>query len=139
VPLDPDHVALVKRTFVRVAPDAEAFARTFYARLFELDAALRPLFTTDLDEQGRKLMAMLATAVNGVDEMDTISPMLEALGARHAAYGVRSHDYPTLGAALVWTLGEYLGSDFTDEARDAWLEAYDLLARTMQAGAGGRA
>jgi hemoglobin-like flavoprotein len=135
VPLDPDHVALVKRTFVRVAPDAEVFATTFYARLFELDPALRRLFTSDLDEQGRKLMAMLATAVNGLDDLETISPMLESLGARHTIYGVRSQDYPTLGAALVWTLGEYLGSDFTEDAREAWLKAYDLLAGTMQAGA----
>jgi hemoglobin-like flavoprotein len=33
---------------------------------------------------------------------------------------------------LIWTLGQGLGDAFTEEVKDAWLEAYTLLATTMK-------
>lgn len=57
---------------------------------------------------------------------------MRALGARHAGYGVRDEHYDTVGAALLWTLGQGLGETFTDDVRDAWTSAYTLLATTMK-------
>ena len=51
---------------------------------------------------------------------------------RHAGYGVESPHYTTVAAALLWTLGQGLGSDFTEEVKDAWVETYQLLAGVMQ-------
>ena len=62
-------------------------------------------------------------------------PTLHGLGRRHRGYGVEDRHYATVGEALIWTLGQGLGPAFTDEARDAWLAAYTLLAGVMQAGA----
>jgi hemoglobin-like flavoprotein len=60
----------------------------FYGRLFELNSALKSLFKHDMKEQGQKLMAMIATAVNGLNHLDEIVPAVRDLGARHAGYGV---------------------------------------------------
>ena len=111
---------------------AEAAEALFYARLFELDPALRPLFTTDIQEQGRKLMQMIAVAVRGLDNLDTLVPAVRALGKRHAGYGVQDQHYETVAAALLWTLERGLGEQFTLEVRDAWATVYGLLAATMQ-------
>jgi hypothetical protein len=54
------------------------------------------------------------------------------LGRRHAAYGVKDEHYGTVGAALLWTLGEGLGADFTPEVKDAWTSVYGTLATTMR-------
>jgi hemoglobin-like flavoprotein len=123
---------LVQSTFAKVAPIADAAAAMFYARLFELDPSLRPLFTTDLAEQGRKLMQMIAVAVNGLDRLDELVPAVRQLGVRHARYGVEDRHYDTVAEALLWTLERGLGSDFTPAVKDAWTTVYGVLATTMK-------
>ena len=61
--------------------------------------------------------------------------MLEELGRRHAAYGVRDADYDTVGAALLGTLGDAHGAAFDAELRAAWAAAYGLVAGAMRDGA----
>ena len=123
---------LVQSTFAKVAPIADDAAAMFYARLFELDPSLRPLFTTDLTEQGRKLMQMIAVAVNGLDRLDELVPAVRQLGIRHARYGVKDQHYDTVAEALIWTLERGLGSDFTPAVKDAWTAVYGVLATTMK-------
>ena len=123
---------LVQSTFAKVAPIADAAAAMFYARLFELDPSLRPLFTADLTEQGRKLMQMIAVAVNGLDRLDELVAAVRQLGVRHARYGVKDQHYDTVAEALLWTLERGLGSDFTPAAKDAWTAVYGVLAATMK-------
>lgn len=128
-------ISTVRNTFALLVPQADKVARHFYARLFELDPQLRPLFKADLAEQRSKLMAMLAAGVGGLDRLDRLIPVLQQLGARHVGYGVRDAHYATVGAALLDTLAGGLGDAFTPETRAAWTEAYTLIAGTMQAGA----
>ena len=123
---------LVKTSFAQVAKIADIAAALFYQRLFELDPALKPLFKGDLVEQGRKLMQMLALTVGGLEYFETMQPALRQLGARHLSYGVTAEHYQTVGAALLWTLEQGLGTGFTDEVRAAWTAVYTLVAETMQ-------
>ena len=132
--MTPHQKLLVQSTFAKVAPIAETAAGLFYARLFELDPSLRPLFTSDMQEQGRKLMQMLAVAVAGLDDLDMLVPAVRALGKRHAGYGVLDEHYETVGTALIWTLETGLGDAFTFEVRDAWTTVYWILADTMKSG-----
>ena len=133
--MSPRQIELVRRTFALVEPRAEVMALVFYQRLFTLDPSLRPLFRTDIDEQGQKLMQMLGVAVALLDQPFALVPSLEALGARHAGYGVEVRHYNTVGAALVDTLTECLGDAFTAEVKDAWVALYALVAGAMQRGA----
>ncbi len=130
--MSPEEILLVQNTFKQVAPIAEDASVMFYARLFELNPALKPLFKNDMKDQGRKLMAMIATAVNGLDHLDDIVPAVRSLGVRHLDYGVSPQDYDTVGEALLWTLGKGLGEAFTPEVETAWTKAYVLLATTMK-------
>jgi hemoglobin-like flavoprotein len=127
--------ALVQTSFAQVRPIADAAAALFYRRLFELDPTLRPLFKGDMEEQGRKLMEMLALAVKGLDRPETLLPALAALGRRHAGYGVNESHYETVGAALLWTLEQGLGASFTPDIREAWAALYRFVADTMREGA----
>ena len=125
-------IHLVQQTFETVIPIADVAADMFYTRLFELDPSLRHLFRTDRQEQGRKLMSMLAVAVKGLSRLDQILPAVEQLGRRHAQYGVRDDHYATVAEALLWTLEKGLADAFTPQVRTAWEAAYTLLAGTMQ-------
>ena len=130
--MTPQQKHLVQTTFAKVAPIADDAAALFYGRLFDLDPSLQPMFTTDLKEQGRKLMRMIGMAVNGLDRLNELVPVVRQLGTRHAGYGVRDEHYDTVAAALVWTLEQGLGPDFTPEVRDAWVAVYGVLATTMK-------
>ncbi len=133
--MTPEEINLVQRSFEWVVPIADAAAALFYARLFDLNPSLRALFHSDLHEQGHKLMQMIGVAVRGLDQLHEIVPTVQQLGQRHAAYGVQNNDYATVGAALLWTLEQGLGEQFTPEVRAAWTKTYTLLADTMRAAA----
>jgi methyl-accepting chemotaxis protein len=133
--LDGRQIELVQSSFGKVEPIAEKAAELFYGRLFETDPRLRGLFRGDMQEQGRKLMAMIGTAVRGLRDVDRLLPTLRRLGERHLDYGVTGRDYDTVGAALLWTLEQGLGADFDAQTREAWTAVYEVLAQTMQEGA----
>ncbi|MDN4590735.1 hemin receptor [Xenophilus aerolatus] len=129
--MTPQQITLVQQSFAQVAPIAPQAAEIFYARLFELAPQVRPLFTGDMAEQGRKLMAMLAMVVNGLTRLETIVPAAQKLGQRHVAYGAEPAHYPVVGQALLDTLERGLGPAFTPDVKAAWSEAYALLSGVM--------
>lgn len=133
--MTPNAQRLVRESFARIAPNAAAAAVMFYDRLFVLDPSLRSLFKGDPTEQGRKLMTMIGTAVANLHQLHTIVPTVQDLGRRHAGYGVEPSHYETVAAALLRTLEQGLGSYFTPETREAWIECYTTLASTMQTAA----
>ena len=133
--MTPEQKTLVQQSFARVAPIADQAAALFYGRLFELDPSVKPLFKTDLETQGRKLMQVLAIAVNGLDDLDALVPVVQSLGRNHVAYGVRDEHYDTVGSALLWTLEQGLGEGFTPEVKVAWTTVYGIIATTMKTAA----
>jgi hemoglobin-like flavoprotein len=128
----PRQIALVQESWKRVQPLADKAAELFYMRLFSLEPSVRRLFKGDMVEQGRKLMSMISVAVNSLARLETIVPAVQALGRRHAGYGVKRHHYTVVEAALLWTLAQGLGEKFTREIEEAWRTAYRVLATTMQ-------
>src|ERR1041384_2467120 len=129
-----EQIKLVQDSFSKIAPIAETAAQLFYARLFELDPDLELLFKGNLTQQGRKLMQMLGLAVNGLNRMEQLLPVVRSLGTRHLIYGVRDKDYDTVGQALLWTLRKGLGESFTPDVEAAWTNVYATLASAMQSG-----
>jgi hemoglobin-like flavoprotein len=137
--MTPSQIDLVQSSFAKVRPIAETAAGLFYERLFEIAPEVKPLFNRDMKEQGRKLITTLGLVINGLKNLDAILPAAKSLAAKHVSYGVRAEHYQPVGDALIWTLEQGLGSDFTSEARDAWLTAYAMLSGAMVAEAYGRA
>jgi hemoglobin-like flavoprotein len=130
--MTPQEIELVQSSFRKVLPIKDTAGELFYGRLFTIDPTLRPLFPEDVKPQIQKLMAMIATAVGGLSRLETIVPAVQDLGRRHAGYGVKDKDYDTVGAALLWTLEQGLGDQFTPETKSAWTACYGLLAATMK-------
>jgi nitric oxide dioxygenase len=129
--MTPQQIELVQTSFKKVVPIAGTAADLFYGRLFEIAPQLRRMFPNELGEQKKKLMAMLGTVVNGLTRLDTLMPAVRALGKRHAGYGVHAEHFAPVGSALLWTLEQGLGKDFTPEVRDAWATAYGVLSQVM--------
>src|SRR4029077_20588322 len=112
-----DQIGLVRDSFAKVAPIAPAAASLFYGRLFTLDPSLKSLFTGEMEEQGEKLMMMIATVVGSLDRFEQIAQTVRELGPRHAGYGVKAAHFDTVAAALLWALEQGLGDVFTPAVR----------------------
>jgi hemoglobin-like flavoprotein len=129
--MTPQQITLIQESWRKVLPISDTAAELFYNRLFVLDPSLKPLFKGDMKEQGRKLMAILNTVVTKLDQLGDIVPAAQDLGRRHGTYGVQPAHYDTVAAALLWTLAAGLGDAFTDEVKQAWTQAYGILAKVM--------
>ena len=127
-----EQIDRVRTSFEKIKPLVEETAVLFYARLFELDPDLRRLFKIDIREQGHKLMQIIGYAVDNLDRIDELVPVLRELGARHVEYGVKPAHYDMVGAALLWTLGKALKTDYTVEVNEAWTAVYGLMAESMK-------
>jgi len=127
---------LVRTTFAKLAVLPEVAGALFYERLFAANPNFRPLFKNDMRIQGVKLMSMLAMVVYNLPEPGRILPAIRDLAVRHVGYGVKLTDYHALGEALLWTLEQALGEDFTPAVREAWTLCYEELAAEMKAAVG---
>jgi hemoglobin-like flavoprotein len=126
-----EQIFLVQRSWRQVQPFANTVAELFYARLFSLNPALQALFTSDMHEQRRKLMAVIGSVVSELSRLERITPAVQELGRRHVGYGVRDEHYATVGSALLWALERALGDAFTPDVKAAWVSAYRVLSQTM--------
>ena len=133
--MTPKQVSLVQESWQKVLPIAPQAADIFYKTLFEMDPSLKSLFPSDITEQGKKLMAMLDTAVKLLNEPDKLIPAVQKLGARHVNYGTKPEHYDTVGAALIKTLAVGLDKEFTASVKNAWVAVYKTLSTTMIAAA----
>ena len=80
-------------------------------------------------------MSALATVVKGLRDFEAIVPIVRDLARRHVAYGVQPEHYALVGSALLWTLEQGLGDEFTPALRAAWGAAYCALSEVMIASA----
>jgi len=133
--MDTSTIQLVQSSWKKVEAIGPQAAALFYQNLFDADPTLKPLFKGDLTAQGKKLIEMISTAVNKLTELNVLVPVLQNLGKRHGGYGVQDAHYDTVGAALLKTLGQGLGDDFTAETKSAWVSVYGVMADVMKAAA----
>jgi hemoglobin-like flavoprotein len=136
--MTPEQIKLVKESWEKVVPISEQAAELFYGRLFEQYPEVKSMFTGDMTEQGRKLMATLNIVVNALDNLEPMVSMIAESGRRHAGYGVKDEDYDKVAAALLWTLEQGLQEAFTADVKTAWVEAYTTLAGVMKSAAAGQ-
>ena len=129
--MNAEQIRLVRETWKLILPMRAAVAELFYSKLFELEPRLRPLFKSDLERQGEKLIAMLDAAVRGLDHPHVLGPALKDLGQRHVRYGASENDYGTVAVSLLWTLEQSLGAAFTVDAQRAWTDAYATIVAMM--------
>lgn len=129
--LSPHHTALCQASWVKIEPISEQAGLLFYEELFALDPTLKARFTSPLSMQATKLMTMIKQAVALLSQPHAFNSAVQALGQRHANYGVKAKDYDTVGKALLRTLELGLGSSFTPEVKEAWAALYGEIASIM--------
>jgi hemoglobin-like flavoprotein len=121
---------LIRASFENLLPVQETATALFCGRLSALDPELGVLFKDQMKQQS--LMAVMGTVVDNSRCLRGLFPALRDLGRRQDGYGVVDRDYDTVAAALIWTLEQALGADFTAETRKAWMVCYRILSDEMK-------
>jgi hemoglobin-like flavoprotein len=125
-------IALVQKTWkVFRCIEPKLVGDVFYSKLFLMQPELRRLFPVTMDDQYKKLMNMISTVVARLERLNELTDDLAALGQRHVGYGVKPEHYKIVGKALLWTLEQGLGSDWTKEVAEAWTKCYSILSNAM--------
>jgi hemoglobin-like flavoprotein len=130
-------IFLVQQSFEKAAGLGEKVAELFYAELFAIDPSLRRMFKGDMKEQHAKLLSALAMVIRSLHTPEKIVGPAQKLAVKHLDYGVEPIHYTYVGNALLRTLKKGLGSEFTPELCDAWVEAFRTLATVMKQAAYG--
>jgi hemoglobin-like flavoprotein len=121
--MTPREIQLIRSSIAQVAPFADHAVALFFARLFELEPALRGRLPDELAVQGGRVVALLGVWVEALDRPAASAPA----GPRPAPHAA------SVGAALLWTLERVLGPRFTPEIRAAWAGAARPLAEALAA------
>src|SRR5258708_14133038 len=77
ITLSSEHRAIVTATFREIIPISDTFVHMFYNRLFELKPTDKPLFNSSIDDQGPKLIAMLAILVTTLNHLPHLFPAIQ--------------------------------------------------------------
>lgn len=133
--IHPDTVLYVRQSWEMLEAEAPQASAHFYDHLFVADPSLIPMFRDNMSEQGDKLIQMLRFAVHEIGNAERFTKAFQALGRRHAKYGVLNAHYPLVGEALLKALAQTLGDRFTPPIRDAWAVFYETMASIMIAAA----
>ena len=129
-------IALLRSSFALVIDRSPDLVHRFYDILFARYPQTRPLFGRNLrNAQERMLTEALVAVLDRLQDAEWFTRTLQALGEKHAGYGVTDEMYGWVGECLLAALAEGAGADWTPAMSASWSEAYDAIATTMQAGA----
>ena len=67
-----------------------------------------------------KVASTLSTAVDNLQNLGELAPILKSLGADHIQRGVVKEHYPVVLGAVMKTLKDALGATFTPAIQKAW-------------------
>jgi hemoglobin-like flavoprotein len=96
------------------------------------------LKSTKLKKHGVKVVNFVGAAIGGIRHLDSIVPAIQEMGVKHTAFEIVPKKdkkyyeyYAVVGKALLMTLAQGLGKDFTPELETAWTKVYSIVSRTM--------
>lgn len=128
-----EDIRMIEASLPLVRAHFEPASEQFYETLFAMAPELRALFRSDLAGQGMRFLMTLATIAELIDEPEALDAEVAVLAKAHARIGVKPEDFVPMEAALMVTLGETLGTDFTPAMQRAWRHAFDVIAERMLA------
>ena len=129
--MNQETMQIIKSTVPVLREHGVAITTRFYQRMFENNAEVAPMFDMARQRNGEQpkalAMAVMGAAEN-IENLSAIMPLVQNIGARHVACGVKPEHYPIVGSNLLAAIKEVLGDAATDDIMKAWEEAFGILA-----------
>jgi len=128
-------ITLVQASFVRLLPDLDRVGVLFYARLLELDPALRRELDGDPMERDRRVVQWLGLAVSCLGHPESLGPLMNRAGRQRSDLLLSPGRLETISVALLWALAAAADEPLAVETRNAWTRTCGFLANLLRAGA----
>jgi hemoglobin-like flavoprotein len=129
-------IGLLRDTLEIALAADDTFPARFYELLFEAHPEVKALFRANSPGAQRKMFAQkLVALVDHMEDPTWLDRELGSLVVSHARYGVTPEMYPWVGEALVATLREACGDEWSSAAEATWVEAYGRLMHAVLAAA----
>jgi hemoglobin-like flavoprotein len=125
-------VALVQQSFEKLQPVGATMSELFYSRLLEADARLASLLGRRSGERHAAFVSLLTAGVLSLSDPDELARLAGRIAQDELSFLLFRRHYVSVGCALVWTLEQGMGRDFTAEVRDAWCNAYAAVAQMVR-------
>lgn len=107
--------------------------REMYGRLLA-DPAISALFNRSHQKNGEQptalALAVLSYARN-IENLGTLSSMIERIAEKHVGLNILPEHYPHVGAALLGAIKHVLGDAATPDIMQAWANGYQFLADVL--------
>jgi NAD(P)H-flavin reductase len=123
-------IPAMRANFAKAAAAGDEAPLYFYSHLFLSHPETRALFPVSMAHQRDRLFQALGDVVKYVDDLDSLVPILQALGRDHRKFGTVAEHYPAVGASLLATL-EHFDPGWNAELAQDWTAAYQLVAKVM--------
>jgi len=128
-----EHCRLVQHSYRLVEPASDLVATLFFRRLMEIAPELQPMMQGDEAKQRKQLLIYLGLAIASLDRFSDIEPALKLLGVKYRTLGVTEFHYGAVGEALLWTLKQSLGLQWSSDEEDAWTAMCTRISEIMTA------
>ncbi|RMI35489.1 globin domain-containing protein [Nocardia stercoris] len=114
-----------------VAANGEAATKFFYSHLFVTHPELREMFPIHMTAQRSRFFTAMCVIITDVDRLAIDSSFVEQLGRDHRRFGTIAEHFLCTRDSLLATLEHFLGERWTPYLQEAWIAAYDVIARLM--------
>ncbi|XP_062503732.1 neuroglobin-like [Corticium candelabrum] len=145
--LTQQQIEAVQLTWKAVKQDLQGHGIKFFVRIFDIAPGAQQIFAKfrdlpkdelpsnpDVQKHALNVMETVGSAVDGLDDLEALTPVLLDLGAKHVQWDVQEEHFDIVGQALLETLAEGLGEAFTPTVKQAWTTVYNCVAHGMKQG-----
>jgi hemoglobin-like flavoprotein len=122
----------------RIHNSHDIFGERFYERFFERQPEAKKFFREIHLPRQAVILTMQLSVIQAYYNGNSraAAQYLLVLGSRHQALGVPRELYPEFCEALLETMEEFLGNDWTEELAREWRAAIDAASEKMFEGYG---
>ncbi len=125
---------LLRDTLEITLASDDSFPKRFYDRLFSRHPDVIPMFHRNSPGAQRKMFAQkLTMIVDHVGDREWLARELRTVAESHVRYGVRPEMYAWVGDALIETIRDACGPEWSDDCERVWRDAYSDIVRSISA------
>ncbi|WP_020407523.1 NO-inducible flavohemoprotein [Hahella ganghwensis] len=131
IPLSQQQIQVIQQTIPLLESAGPAITEHFYQRMFTHNPELQNVFNMSHQRSGKQQFALfsaIASYAKHLDDLSSLTSMVERIANKHSSLGILPEHYPIVGHHLIETLRELAADAFTDEVEAAWSAGYEFLA-----------
>ena len=129
------NVDLLRESFAKAATFGDDLPTHFYQTLFLQYPEAKELFKhANMTLQRDLLVRSLNFVVDNLEDTDSLTSYLEALGSRHARYGTKEEHFVWVGHSLLATFSHFFAEAWTPDLQEQWEMALDFISANMMRG-----